>query len=197
MAPEIYQGIVAYQSGDSTAAWTLVQKFTPLLKHYAFILHREDGFEDLQCYFLSLLKTLSLERLSSTSDGAIIKYIAISIRHEYIEQAKAKAKEGVVTYIDDLTLSLFLTVPFSWLPKMFTYLSLLTFCSSYLDTVGVHYFGKTGSDHRERRFGKYRIGYGAVHGIGVTMESRNCYHYSHYHEWRKWALPAGYRSQQR
>ena len=46
MAPEIYQGIVAYQSGDSTAAWTLVQKFTPLLKHYAFILHREDGFED-------------------------------------------------------------------------------------------------------------------------------------------------------
>lgn len=105
MAPEIYQGIVAYQSGDSTAAWTLVQKFTPLLKHYAFILHREDGFEDLQCYFLSLLKTLSLERLSSTSDGAIIKYIAISIRHEYIEQAKAKAKEGVVTYIDDLLLS--------------------------------------------------------------------------------------------
>ena len=79
MAPEIYQGIVAYQSGDSTAAWTLVQKFTPLLKHYAFILHREDGFEDLQCYFLSLLKTLSLERLSSTSDGAIIKYIAISM----------------------------------------------------------------------------------------------------------------------
>ena len=79
MAPEIYQGIVAYQSGDSTAAWTLVQKFTPLLKHYAFILHREDGFEDLQCYFLSLLKTLSLERLSSTSDGAIIKHIAISM----------------------------------------------------------------------------------------------------------------------
>ena len=38
MATEIYQGIVAYQSGDSTAAWTLVQKFTPLLKHYAFIL---------------------------------------------------------------------------------------------------------------------------------------------------------------
>lgn len=99
MATEIYQGIVAYQSGDSTAAWTLVQKFTPLLKHYAFILHREDGFEDLQCYFLSLLKTLSLERLSSTSDGAIIKYIAISIRHEYI----AQAKEGVVTYIDDLS----------------------------------------------------------------------------------------------
>ena len=79
MVPEIYQGIVAYQSGDSTAAWTLVQKFTPLLKHYAFILHREDGFEDLQCYFLSLLITLSLERLSSTSDGAIIKYIAISM----------------------------------------------------------------------------------------------------------------------
>ena len=26
MAPEIYQGIVAYQSGDSTAAWTLVPK---------------------------------------------------------------------------------------------------------------------------------------------------------------------------
>ena len=97
MAPEIYQGIVAYQSGDSTAAWTLVQKFTPLLKHYAFILHREDGFEDLQCYFLSLLKTLSLERLSSTSDGAIIKYIAISI---HLINSGATALDGSGACVD-------------------------------------------------------------------------------------------------
>lgn len=35
-------------------------------------------------------------------DGAIIKYIANSIRHEYIAQSKAKAKTNIVTYTDDL-----------------------------------------------------------------------------------------------
>lgn len=50
MATEIYKNIVSYQAGDSSAAWALVQKFEPLLKHYAFALYREDAFEDLQCY---------------------------------------------------------------------------------------------------------------------------------------------------
>lgn len=98
----IYKNILAYQAGDSSAAWALVQKFEPMLKHYAFALYREDAFEDLQCYFLSLMKNLSLERLESLEDGAIIKYIMSSIRHEYIAPSKAKAKQNAFTYIDEL-----------------------------------------------------------------------------------------------
>lgn len=102
MSVELFKSIQSYQNGDTSAAWYMVQKFTPLLKHYAYLVCKEDAFEDLQCAFLSLLKNLPLDKLTSREDGAIINYIKKSVRNAYISISKDKAKEEIVDYIDDL-----------------------------------------------------------------------------------------------
>ena len=45
MPAEIHKQILDYQGGDANAALELVEKFKPLIKRYAFFLHREDSFE--------------------------------------------------------------------------------------------------------------------------------------------------------
>lgn len=57
MPAEIHKQVLDYQGGDANAALELVEKFKPLIKRYAFFLHREDSFEDLQRFLLSMLKT--------------------------------------------------------------------------------------------------------------------------------------------
>ena len=103
MSAEIHKQILAYQGGDSNAALMLVEKFRPLIKRYAFFLHREDGFEDLQCFLLSMLKTWDMSRLSSTDDATVIRYIANSVKNEYIALSKNRAKERGTSYLEDAT----------------------------------------------------------------------------------------------
>lgn len=92
MPAEIHKQILDYQGGDANAALELVEKFKPLIKRYAFFLHREDSFEDLQCFLLSMLKTWDTSRLSSTDDATVTRYIANSVKNEYIALSKQKAK---------------------------------------------------------------------------------------------------------
>ena len=104
MPAEIYKQILAYQGGDTNAALELVEKFKPLIKRYAFFLHREDSFEDLQCFLLSMLKTWDTSRLSSTDNATVTRYIANSVKNEYIALSKQKAKERGTSYLEDATL---------------------------------------------------------------------------------------------
>ena len=69
MSTEVYEKILEYQNGNKEAAWALVKKFTPLLKHYAYLAQDEDSFEDLQCALLTFLKNLQPFNLSSCEDG--------------------------------------------------------------------------------------------------------------------------------
>lgn len=103
MPAEIHKQILAYQGGDANAALELVEKFRPLIKRYAFFLHREDSFEDLQCFLLSMLKTWDMSRLSSTDDATIIRYIANSVKNEYMALSKQKGKERGTSYLEDAT----------------------------------------------------------------------------------------------
>lgn len=104
MPAEIHKQILDYQGGDANAALELVEKFKPLIKRYAFFLHREDSFEDLQCFLLSMLKTWDTSRLSSTDDATVTRYIANSVKNEYIALSKQKAKERGTSYLEDATL---------------------------------------------------------------------------------------------
>ena len=103
MSAEIHKQILAYQGGDSNAALMLVEKFRPLIKRYAFFLHREDGFEDLQCFLLSMLKTWNTSRLASTDDATVIRYIANSVRNKFIALSKQKTTDQCAFYIEDAT----------------------------------------------------------------------------------------------
>lgn len=96
MPAEIHKQILDYQGGDANAALELVEKFKPLIKRYAFFLHREDSFEDLQCFLLSMLKTWDTSRLSSTDDATVTRYIANSVKNEYIALSKKRQKNGVL-----------------------------------------------------------------------------------------------------
>ena len=79
MSTKIFDRILAYQQGDEKAALELINKFKPLLKKYAYMLHQEDSYEDLQCYLLDLLKEIRQNDLHTTDDGAIISYIVTHI----------------------------------------------------------------------------------------------------------------------
>lgn len=104
MPAEIHKQVLDYQGGDANAALELVEKFKPLIKRYAFFLHREDSFEDLQRFLLSMLKTWDTSRLSSTDDATVTRYIANSVKNEYIALSKQKAKERGTSYLEDATL---------------------------------------------------------------------------------------------
>lgn len=103
MAEFLFEKILAWQSGDSESALYIVDKFAPLLKHYAFLLKGEDGFYELQCKLLEVLKGLSPNSLRSRSNGAIVKYIQKAIRNEYIQLARKNARSNRVAGFDDLS----------------------------------------------------------------------------------------------
>lgn len=92
MPAEIHKQVLDYQGGDANAALELVEKFKPLIKRYAFFLHREDSFEDLQRFLLSMLKTWDTSRLSSTDDATVTRYIANSVKNEYIALSNPMVK---------------------------------------------------------------------------------------------------------
>ena len=102
MSTKIFDRILAYQQGDEKAALELINKFKPLLKKYAYMLHQEDSYEDLQCYLLDLLKEIRQNDLHTTDDGAIISYIVTSVKNKYIAMLKEDLKFGCLDYIDDM-----------------------------------------------------------------------------------------------
>ena len=51
-----------------------------------------------------MLKTWDTSRLSSTDDANVTRYIANSVKNEYIALSKQKAKERGTSYLEDATL---------------------------------------------------------------------------------------------
>ena len=77
MKSSLYTCIQDIQNGDREQALALLEKFSPLLKKYAFFLQSEDALPDFQCFLLAFAKNLQLDKLTMSTDGAIISYIII------------------------------------------------------------------------------------------------------------------------
>ena len=90
MKSSLYACIQDIQNGDREQALALLEKFSPLLKKYAFFLQSEDALQDFQCFLLMFAKNLQLNELTISTDGAIISYINKAIYHHYIALSKAK-----------------------------------------------------------------------------------------------------------
>lgn len=88
----LYQLIVRVQDGDSNAALELVQKFTPLLRKYAYKLYVEDAYENLQCDFLGLLYSIDLNKFSDPNDMVLCEYISKSVYSYYVQHLKEYIK---------------------------------------------------------------------------------------------------------
>lgn len=91
------------QNGDREQALALLEKFSPLLKKYAFFLQSEDALQDFQCFLLMFAKNLQLNELTISTDGAIISYINKAIYHHYIALSKAKHHQLPTVSIESQT----------------------------------------------------------------------------------------------
>ena len=88
MESSLYSCIQAIQDGDKEQSLAFLEKFSPLLKKYAYFLQTEDALQELQCFLLAFVKNLHLNKLTSSTDGAIISYINKTIYHHYIALSK-------------------------------------------------------------------------------------------------------------
>ena len=81
------------QQGNQSDMLFLIEKFTPLLRRYARKMHTEDAFSDLVLAFIELIQRFKIDAMKSTSDGEIVKYIAVSVRNEYY----FRVRKGLIT----------------------------------------------------------------------------------------------------
>ena len=102
MGPSLYTCIQKIKHGDQDQMLFLLDTFEPLLKKYAYMLNKEDAYEDLQCYFLSFLKEIRSNNLRTTEDGAIITYIVKAVKNKYIAMSKENASSNCVDYVDGM-----------------------------------------------------------------------------------------------
>lgn len=91
--------IRAAQDGDQNDMLLLIQKFSPILKKYGKMLKYEDAINDLTLYFIELIHQFDAEKMSSTCDGAIIKYIAKCIYHFYLKLRKKHILITILFYL--------------------------------------------------------------------------------------------------
>ena len=100
MESSLYSCIQAIQDGDKEQALAFLEKFSPLLKKYAFFLQSEDALPDFQCFFA---KKSQLIELTIRTDDAIISYISKAIYHHYIALSKAKRHQLPTVSIESQT----------------------------------------------------------------------------------------------
>lgn len=126
----LLEQIVRAQQGSSEDMEALVEKFGPLLKKYSRKLFWEDALSDLTVAFLELIQTFPVDRLRSTEDGALIKYIATSVRHTYNALLNEYfSRPQVVASLDDATEAQKLEVlSYEDKPEASAFLDLLDLC---------------------------------------------------------------------
>lgn len=93
--------IARFQSGDNCGAETIIQKFQPLMRKYAYMLNYEDAYDDLVVDLVNLIHHVKLKDLHSNEDSAIVIYLQKSIRSFYIKHlATIKKNQYLVCYSD-------------------------------------------------------------------------------------------------
>lgn len=111
------EAIASAQHHNQDTLLSLIEKFKPLLKKYAYKLHYEDAFYDLQLDFIQIILAIDLQAQTKKSEGALVNYIRNSVQHAYCKRLKGILTQSVSTIeLDALSSSQnsnLLTVP-SW-----------------------------------------------------------------------------------
>lgn len=99
----LYKLINSVQSNDQNAMMELIERFQPLLKKYAAKLNYEDAYEDLMLYYIGLIKSLNLKKLSCTKDEIIVSYINVSVKNFYKKEITKIIRCKKEVALSDLT----------------------------------------------------------------------------------------------
>lgn len=82
------EAITSAQHNNPDSLLALIEKFKPLLKKYAYKLHYEDAYYDLQLDFIQIILSINLDAQNQKSEGALVNYICNSVQHAYCKRLK-------------------------------------------------------------------------------------------------------------
>lgn len=77
---------------DEEATLVLIERFYKLLMKYSIILGYEDAYNDLCLFFIELITKMREKPIAHKGDAAIVNYIAISVKNEYIRLSKKQKR---------------------------------------------------------------------------------------------------------
>lgn len=69
--------IASAQHNNSESLLALIEKFKPLLKKYAYKLHYEDAYYDLQLDFIQIILTINLDAALSTPLRLLLRFFSL------------------------------------------------------------------------------------------------------------------------
>ncbi|MEE0708951.1 MAG: sigma-70 family RNA polymerase sigma factor [Gemmiger sp.] len=101
MESSLYTCIQEIQHGNKEQMLALLEKFKPLLRKYAYFLHSEDAYQELQCALLKFAMEMRLNKLTISTDGAIINYINKAVYHQYVSIIRDSKAQIHTVHIDD------------------------------------------------------------------------------------------------
>lgn len=100
----LFDKICCGQQGNEDALSEIVQRFSPLLRKYAYKLHTEDAYADLQLFLINFIHSIDFNSLHSCNDGILVNYISNAIYHQYISLSKKSRKyTKKMVSLDDLS----------------------------------------------------------------------------------------------
>ena len=89
--------IIKVQSGDKDAMLYIIEKFSPLIKHYARSISVEDAFEELELALLNIVSRLHTDALAIDNEYTILSYLKKSIRnHSFDLQKKNQSNKFIL-----------------------------------------------------------------------------------------------------
>ena len=92
------EAISSAQHNNPDSLLALIEKFKPLLKKYAYKLHYEDAYYDLQLDFIQIVLSINLDAQNQKSEGALVNYICNSVKHAYCKRLKAVLDHPIQTF---------------------------------------------------------------------------------------------------
>lgn len=72
----------------------LLNRYQKLLHKYANLLNYEDAYEDLRLFFLELVYHMRGAPVLKKGEGAIVKYIVMSVKNKYIALSKRQGQRS-------------------------------------------------------------------------------------------------------
>lgn len=80
------------QSGGETAVLQLLSLFKQALRRYAYYLHTEDAYYDLQADFIDVIHKMNLSNLACREDAVVAGYLLKAIKYSYLRHAKRQKR---------------------------------------------------------------------------------------------------------
>jgi DNA-directed RNA polymerase specialized sigma subunit len=89
----LYEMVKRAKSGDEQSLEYLILKFDPIINSISRKLNMECAKTDMVIFFIKLIKGMNIENIKNLSDGALVKYVEISLRRKYI---KMNNKDSII-----------------------------------------------------------------------------------------------------